>query len=306
MVESLLGDSVADAAPATEGSPAVAATEGAAPAESVAPVGSEWLPESYREHASFKDFKNVDGLCKSYDHLRSEIGRSIRIPSAEAGKEDLDKFYGRLSSVEGVMRKPDAANADAMNQFYNSLGRPESSSEYKIDLGDANANVDAAVLDSFKKVAHEAGLTESQAQTIVKFDVSRMTRQSEVDVHAATNAVSVLKNRWGNEYNNRIAGAKAALRMYKNEFPDGFADIERTSKNNPLIVAILSDIGKTMEEKGYMNAPHAYGGTSPPEAIEKIKEIRRNKQHAFNNKSDPDNALAKERMMDLYKEAYPT
>ena len=272
---------------------------------SVPAEGTSWLPEGYRDNASFKDFKSMDGLCKSYEHLKSEVGRSIRIPGPDAGKEDLDKFYVKLTTVKGVMRSPDTDNAEAMSQFYNSQGRPEEVSGYNIDLGENNGKVDSSVLDSFKKIAHEAGLTTTQAKKMIEFDVARMNQQSDSDVHAASNAVSVLKNRWGDEYNNRVAGAKAAYRTYKSQFPEGFAELERTSKNNPALVAILSDIGKTMQEKGYIDAPLAYGGNTPDEALEAISEIRNNKEHAYHKSSHPDNKMARDKMRRLYKAAYP-
>jgi len=289
-----------EAAPA-ESANASPSSEPSSQASTSTSEASSWLPAEYAENAAFKDFKSIEGLAKSYDHLNRERGRSVRIPGEDAGKEDLDKFYAHLTSVKGVMRKPDVDNQDAMNQFYNSLGRPAEPSGYEIDLGEDNALLDATALDNFKKVGHELGLTTNQLKKVVEFDIQRVRQQKEADVNSATDAISVLQKRWGNEYNNRIAGAKAAFRTYQEQFPEGFSELERVAKNNPALVAILSDIGRTMSEKGFINAPHAYGGDTPEEAKIKIEEIRSNKDHPY-HKGDLD---AKTKMNRYYQTAYP-
>lgn len=289
-----------DAPPAESTGAAPAAAEPAVPAGVPGESGS-WLPSEYADNAAFKDFKNIDGLAKSYDHLNRERGRSVRIPGEDAGKDDLDKFYSHLTSVKGVMRKPDMENADAMNQFYNSLGRPAEASGYELALGEDKSLIDDSTLDNFKKVGHELGLTTNQLKKVVEFDLARVRQQKEVDVNSATDAISVLQKRWGNEYNNRIAGAKAAFRTYQDQFPEGFNELERVAKNNPALVAILSDIGRTMSEKGFINAPHAYGGDTPEEAKIKIQEMRNNKDHPF-HKGDLE---SKAQMNRYYQTAYP-
>lgn len=281
----------------TTGTPSTSTTEPT--------ISSSWLPTEYASEPSLKDFKDVSGLAKSYMSLNSERGRSVRIPGPDAGKEDLDKFYSRITSVKGVMRSPDQGDSEAMGQMYNSLGRPTESSGYEVDLGDDSKYLVNDNVETFKKVAHEVGLTTTQYKKMLEFDVSRNRQQTEVDQNAASSAVTLLQQRWGNEYNNRIAGARAAYRTYQSQFPEGFNELERVAKNNPALVAILSDIGRTMQEKGFIDAPHAYGGTTPEEALEKISEMRNNKEHPFHNIGAPGHNEAKATMTKYYKQAYP-
>lgn len=304
MSADLLSDNVAPAAdagvPDAGQAPPSTGSQGAAPDSGVG-----WLPDSYSNEPSLKDFKNVDGLIKSYMSLNSERGRSIRIPGDDAGQEDLDKFYSKVEQVKGVMRKPQADNPEVMNKFWNSIGRPEEASGYNIDLGQDNQYLHAESFEGFKKAAHEAGLTVSQAKKVIEFDVSRHKALAAQNTNAAANAVSVLQKRWGKEYDGRMAGAKASFRTYQAQFPEAFKELQMVAANNPALVAILSDNGKIMQEKGFIDAPTSYGGNTPGEAKERIAEIRNNKAHAFHDKSNGKAyEEARSTMKRYYKEAY--
>ena len=99
------------------------------------------VDESYRD--SVKDFKDINGLVKSYQSAQSMLGSSIRIPTDDASKEAKDEFYSRLSQVPGLTRLPNKDDPEAMNQFYNSLGRPESKDGYKIAIENLEVDVEA-------------------------------------------------------------------------------------------------------------------------------------------------------------------
>ncbi len=308
----LLGDApiVADATPAVDpaSAPAVPVSTNATVAQQAQVQG--FLPATYANNASLKDFKSIDALAESYINLKSQMGRSVSIPGKDAGIEDMNKFYERITTVPGVMRAPDEKNADAMNQFYTTLGRPSESSGYNTGVeGDQAQLMDANAINSFKEIAHKANLTDSQFQQMVAYDMSRAQIVSDTDKNAATNAISVLQQRWGDQYNNRIAGAKAAFRTYQQQFPEGFADLQKV-KNNPAMIAILADIGKAMSEKGFIDAPHAYSGTSPDDALSKLAEIKNNPDHASHSKNAARVGLqahnqAKLNKRELYKKAYP-
>ncbi len=298
-------DIVATQAPSPAGENVASNVESTVASASSDP-SSHWLPDALREEPSLKVFKDAAGLAKSYMSLNSERGRSIRIPGEDAGSEDMDKFYSKVSKVKGMMRRPDVDNPEAMSAFYNSLGRPEKSQDYKVDGGDNAQYLDNNTVESFKSVAHDIGLTSNQLQKVIEFDLSRNKAQSEADVLATSNGIELLQKRWGSEYNNRIAGAKSAFATYEAQFPEGFKQLEAVAKNNPALIAMLSDLGKTMHEKGFIDAHAAYGGDSPKEAKEKISEIRNNKSHPYHNPKQPGHQEAREKMRQFYKNAFPS
>lgn len=273
----------AEEAPITTSVPAVPLSTNATAAQQTQVQG--FLPENYANNPSLKDFKSIDAFADSYLNLKSQLGSSVRIPGKDAGTEDMNKFYERITTVPGVMRSPDENNAEAMNQFYGALGRPSESTGYNTGIeGDQTKLLDAETINRFKGIAHKANLTDKQFKEVVAFDMSRASVQVQEDKNAATNGISVLQQRWGDQYHNRIAGAKAAFRTYKEQFPEGFSDLQKV-KNNPALIAMLSDLGSSMEQKGFIDSQHAYQGTTPIQAREQIKEIRSNLDHAFHAKN---------------------
>ena len=99
------------------------------------------LPEDLRSHASLSGFKDLAGLAKSYVDTKAMVGNSIRIPTDEAGDEQLDEIYGKLADVKGVMRKHDESNTEAMSSYYNSMDRPEEAANYDFQIT-ASTNYD--------------------------------------------------------------------------------------------------------------------------------------------------------------------
>ena len=306
-ITDILGDVAVVADPAS--APAVPVSTNATVAQQAQVQG--FLPANYASNPSLKDFKSIDAFAESYLNLKSQMGRSVAIPGKDAGTDDMNKFYERITSVNGVMRSPDKDNQEAMNQFYGTLGRPAESSGYDTGIdGESAGLLNADAINSFKETAHKANLTSDQFKAIVAYDMSRAQVQTQADQNAATNGVSVLQQRWGDQYNNRIAGAKAAFRTYQQQFPEGFSELNRVAKNNPALVAMLSDLGSSMAEKGFIDAPHAYSGSSPQDALGKLAEIKNNPDHAAHAKNQARVGMqahnqAKLAKRELYKIAYP-
>lgn len=296
-------DNAATIAPAT--TEAAPSTETTAPAQVPASDSTtSWLPSEYRDNPSFKDFTGPDSVYKSYDHLKKLEGSSIRIPGKDAGKEDMDKFFSRVQEIPGVMRSPDYENSEAMAQFYNKLGRPDEASGYEVKLGEGEA-LDTNHIENAKKSAHEAGLTTKQFQKMVEFDLARLKTQKDLDTHNAQIGIKKLKDNWGSEFDNRINGAQHALMAYDKQYKEGVADLKIVAKNNPALVAMLADLGRSMHEKGTISAVGAFEGTTKDEALAQISEIRNNKAHAYHNRKDIAYDMSKKKMDDLYAIVYP-
>ena len=76
--------------------------------------------------------------------------------------------------------------------------------------------------------------------------------------------------------------------------------------NNPALLAILSEIGGSLQEKGQLQgAQKIQYGVSVEEAKEQISEIRNNKNHPYHNSKSPDYRQAQEKMSKLYSIAFP-
>lgn len=274
--------------------------------DSISTPTNDWkssLSDELKSSPSIGKFNDVDSLAKSYVSLEQRLGNSIRIPGQDAGQEDLDKFYSQLSSVKGVVRIPGEGDVEGMNNLYNSLGRPSAPEFYKIDLGGAEVN--QATVDHFKQTAHSLGLNNNQAEALVKYQLAMEQAQLDDFNNLAAATERTLKAKWGDDFNNRLHGAKAALEMYRDEYPEAVAALTNGKEGvNPVILNMLSDLYAGMKEKGSIKgASSIQYGKTPEAAREEIAEIRRNPQmmEALNNQWHPNHKEVYGKMEGLYK-----
>ncbi len=276
-----------------------------APTEPVVPGGiNEYLPEEMHNDPSLKDFKSVEDLAKSYKSAETMIGGSIRIPGEDASQEQKESFYAKLKEVPGVTITPDGDNPEEMDNFLRSIGKgkPESATEYKVDIPDVDPN--DPMLGTFKDFAHQTGLTQDQAQQAVEFHHKlQQNEKSMMGEYAAT----ALKEKWGADYDTRLQGANAALKTYEPMYPEAVKALRQSAHgNNPAIIAMLSDMAHMMQESGVATLPTTpkYGLT-PDEAKMKVEEIQSNKSHPYHNAYDPNHNAAVERVQKYYEMMYP-
>lgn len=272
--------------------------------EVVAPVSfKDSLPEDLRSDSSLADIKDIESLAKSYINAQRMLGSSVRIPGEDAGKEQLDAFYAKLSKIPGVAR----IDGDDKSDLFAKLGRPESPENYKIDLPEGVEIADPELLGDFRKLSHELGLTQEQVSKIAEFDLQREVARAEAMDRARTSAESELRSLWGADFNNRMEGAKATARVLSEQFPDAMQElIHGPAGNNPAFLSILSQLGSALQESGAVDLKGSVNyGTAPAEAMEKIDEIMGNKAHPYHNSADPGHANAVERVKALYALAYP-
>lgn len=262
------------------------------------------IDEGIRGEASLADIKDINGLAKGYVSAQRMLGNSVRIPGEDSSEEAKAEFYKKLMDVPGVAKLPDPDNKEEMDQYYNSMGRPESAQGYNIEAEGA----DPGMVDAFKGMAHELGLTNKQAEALVQFDTARTkeyTEHSEASREAASEA---LKKEWGSDYNNRLEGAKATINMQAEKYPDAVQElIASPLGNNPALLSILAQHHKMLRESGAVS-PNSSGinyGMSSQEALEKINEIESNSSHPANDPRHPGNAAAVAKMRKLYQAAYP-
>lgn len=266
----------------------------------------ENLSEDLRGEASLKDFKSVEDLAKSYIHQSKMVGGSIRIPGEDAGEEQWNEFYSKFQNVPGLMRAPDFDNPESMEQVFNKLGRPETPEGYNIELPEDVVAIEGDEIQAFYKQAHELGLTKKQVEAMVNSRAEDIRGQMAQAEKAREAAEMQLKTQWGPDYENRLAGAKLALKHYSKEHGDAVNQLLQSgASNNPALITILSEMGQMLQESGHIAGEGTVKyGTSPKEAIATIDEIRGNKSHPYHNKQDPEHQAAVEKVQKLYEIAY--
>lgn len=277
------------------------------PAESASPVISTpiaGLPindPTIGSDPSIKDFKSVDDLAKSYIHARSVLGRSIRIPTADTAPEEAAEFFNKLTSVPGVMK----FDEDNPSEVYARLGRPEKPEDYKLNFAEG-VEVDPNVTKDFFNTAHGLGLNNKQVQALVDYKLNAEQADMAQTQQQVANYEQMIKQEFGPEYNNRLAAAKEAVRLYSAKYPD-LQDLMNNPVvgSHPAIVSIFAELGKQAIEQKLPGVTTGVSfGTSSAEALDKINEIRGNRTHPYHDPKNPAHASAVSKMEEYYKIAY--
>ena len=265
----------------------------------------ESVSEDVRGEACLQDFKDVEGLAKSYISSQKMLGNSIRIPGEDASEEVKQEFFKKLTDIPNVVTIPDVDDAEGRERFLNKLGRPETADAYELQIPEG-FDTDPQTLTQFKQLAHEMGLSNIQASKLAEFEVGRAEIAQDLMEQDKIRAESTLKDKWGTDYPNRMSGAKAAAEVLAETFPDDVsALLNGPEGNNPALISMLSELGGMMKEQGHVGkVSNVDYGVSAEEAKEMIGEIRNNKDHAFYNAMDPGHSKAVEKMNKLYKTIY--
>lgn len=259
------------------------------------------ISEDLRAQGNLKDFKDVDQLAKSYIELQRMVGNSVRIPSEDASDEAKTDFLSKIKDVDGVLLKNDEA-------LLNKLGKPETVNDY--DFAEiVNPDVVGSVpafndeLNHFKNIAHEAGLTNEQAQKLVEMRISSIEAQHSQIEAQRTEAEAELKKLWGSDYDNRLNGAKQVAKIYHEKYGDSMAELINSSAgNNPALLSILSELSVVYKEKKHEGLSGNTFGMTPDMAMAKISEKRADSGFlkAYNDGMHPGHKKAVAEMAKLY------
>ena len=162
----------------------------------------DWIPESYREDPSFKDYKDLESVFKTYKEQESMLGSRIKIPD-----ESDDKQY---------------------SDFVEKL-RPKSLDEYGIEAKDD------ATRDLLQSL-YDNGLTKRQAKALVGKLSEVGTKQQELsyekDKQYKEKAFQELVKEYGSEENatNAIKEVKDFLdKTVGKKYPDFLEFLENAT-----------------------------------------------------------------------------
>lgn len=275
-----------------------------APVEAPAAAPADWKSSVSEDlRGSVESYGSIDDLVKSHNNAQSMIGRSVRIPGEDASAESKQEFYKSLEKVPNVYH----VDEENVGKLYDRLGRPESAEGYKYELGELGDLADPTNVGEFNKFAHELGLSNKQAEALIKYDLQRAAQSGEALESSKVEGEKQLKQMWGNDYDARLHGAKEALKHYSEKFPEAAQQLVNSELgNNPVVLAILAEQAKSLKEQAIINPQTSVSyGTSSSEALEKISEIRGNKEHPYNKPFDPAHKQAMQKMNELYAIAYP-
>lgn len=232
-------------------------------------TSADWLSEDLVSQSNLKDFKTPDDLAKSYIELQRLVGSSVRIPGEDASPEAKQEFLNKIKDIDGVILQGD-------ENLYSKLGRPEEPTGYEISIEDSIhevlPDIDVEV-DDFRAIAHEIGLTQDQAEKLVGYRMKTIESQIEHQQMAREQAEQELHKLWGQDYNNRLEGAKQTLKVLREKHGDAIDDlINGPAGNNVAFLHMASELGNLYKEKGHEGMGNAQFGLTPEMAKSKIAE----------------------------------
>ena len=273
-----------------------------------APEGNwrDSLPDDLRSAGSLKDIPDIPTLAKAYNDAQSYIGRSVRIPGEDASDDTWGEFKDKLVQVPGigVIPTPESSEED-WGHFYNSMGRPETPDDYDIKRPegvDENPEAESGMRD----IMHKLGLSNQQATGLVNWMNEGLVQVGEQGRATQEEALSNLKQDWGQAFDTKMNDAKNALSTYGGD--SLVEELNATGLGNsvPLIRA-FAEIGKGLSENPAMNmGDQRNAQTTPAEAREQINEILANPAHPYNDDSHPNHSAEVNRVSLLYQTVYGT
>lgn len=257
------------------------------------------INEDLRESSNLKDFSDVNQLAKSYVELQRMVGNSVRIPPADASDESKKEFLSKIKDVEGIVFK------DSEDMF-SQLGRPATPEDYKIELDEKLTeqmpSLSEEILE-FNKIAHEAGLTNEQVNTLVDMRSKEISSQlAEVEQQRQT-ATETLKKAWGSDFDNRLNAVKQVTKIYSEKYGDEISDlINSPAGDNPALLLMLSDLALSLKEKGHVGVSDTQFGMTPEGAKDKIAEKKADIgfQKAYHDDRHPGHNKAVAELTKLY------
>lgn len=191
------------------------------------------IPEDIRGHKSLETIQDVGSLAKSYVNAQSMIGADkIAIPGKSSTPEQWSEIYSKL-------------------------GRPEAADKYELanNLPEGQ-ELDPQLMGGYTDIAHKAGLSTKQAQSILDWYNGVLT-DTTAQTTAAEQAqleekMTELKQHFGPAFEDRVNLAKAVSAQFT-EGDESLFDVKLADGsllgNNPDFIKMAANMGVFMKEK---------------------------------------------------------
>jgi hypothetical protein len=252
-----------------------------------------------------------DQQATTNDSWYGSIEESIaKEPSIERFKDksinDFAKSYAeaqKLIGRKGMIVPKDAEDKDAWDNVWKTLGKPSDPKEYKADIelpDNMKHYYKEEKFEEFRKLAHDADLTQSQYDKLVKGYMGQVFGELQ-GMQAKTEQERVeldneLRGEWGQAYDAKVKIAKEAMAQL------GELDksvIDELSKN-PMQVKIWANVGDKISGDSMVKG-RQYVPMTPSQASQEISEILKDEDNVLYNQGHREHNSRIERLKHLYK-----
>ena len=199
----------------------------------------------YAQNPNFNKYKTVKAFAEGHEALLSKLGTAVNIPNQYSTQEQI-------------------------NEFYNKLGRPETPEAYEFqDKLPEGWEIDQQLDKDYRSLAHEIGLTATQAQKLRAFyntavETAYNNNQKEVQTRLAESHdknVAAIKEMWGGDYQAKTKIAMNTARQVLSQDTLDYLDATGLG-NNANIVRDFYELSKRLSGQsglvdgdGYRPAP---------------------------------------------------
>jgi hypothetical protein len=217
----------------------------------------ETLDETLATDPNLEKFngKPVGEIVKSYINLQKGYGDRVPKPKSSFSKKEWDEW----------------------NREYNT-GYPKDIEEYEFgNIEDADERVPYSEEEEklFKEIAHNNGLTVSQAQQVWQ----SMLKHNHDNYIASLDKVNSmheedkakLKKEWGAAYEQKVETARAVLQKYGDE--ELLNSLKGTHINSS-VLKLLANVGENFKEDKLETNSKPSNALTPVEAISKAKALQ--------------------------------
>lgn len=272
-----------------------------------APAFVETLATEYRDAIQRTGISDANALANAYLNAQSALGKSIRIPGADAGADDVTKFEQRLAEkVPGLVKVPKEGDTAGWQTFYQRLGTPETPDGYKFAAVEDVPDHVVQPIDNFlKPLLHSAHITAGQAATVREalIETQRAAHaQSQAQLQAAQSA---LQEKWGAGYDQRFARASGVVnKLLPGEDGDQLrAALDAAGLGNvPQLLQLLDRVADFTSEDAFVQGARPNSGIPDTlgELDAQLAEISRNP--AYHNNRDPLNKSLVQKALNLHEQ----
>lgn len=195
--------------------------------ESQTPKWMGQLPSDLKGDENLTQFSTIGELGKAYLDLQGKSERAVEVPGEDATEEQWAAYREKM----GIPDKPD-------NYEFEEVELPNGSSE------------ETEMDQWFRKVAHENGFTQKQANEFrkawVQQNIEQMKAQQEQFDKAREDAEAKLREEYGERFDETIKLAHEGVKQRSPEFAKFLTDSGLT--NHPEMVKLMADIGQLYAE----------------------------------------------------------
>jgi hypothetical protein len=219
--------------------------------------------------------------------------------------QNLEKLLGADKANNAVIIPKEGADQKEWNAVYDRLGRPTGPDGYNVPLPEGG---DKALLDHMLKIAHDFGLTKTQADGVFgKFHETALgqiqaAQAAKVAAFQADDAA--IKTEWGQAYTQNLASAQAAARGLGMDS----ATIDKMSEGigHKATLQLLAKIGGKLGEPDFVagdNTERFSAALTPGQAKSTIQDKMADKE--FVKRYTSGDKAARDEMARLHQYAYP-